>query len=245
MGRATRVPGLRRLLVLTAWTVLAAALADPLAAQDAFPHAAHEGLFPLCAGCHPAAAARAAPMYPEAALCGNCHDGGRLRSVRWAPPSRVTSTFRHREHLQATRAAGQVLGCAHCHRDPDGGRVSGRADGAAACAGCHVAHTADSECRLCHAPVRGQHDLSAHGACEGCHEGVRVDTLPRTRSFCLLCHGDLEAHEAPRTCTECHLLPAPRSGSIDIGGPAATYGSAGTPREGGTPAVRSPAPTGT
>jgi hypothetical protein len=199
------------MLGLAMWTVLGAAIACRLGAQEPFPHSAHEGLFPLCAGCHAAAASDNADLYPDASLCGNCHDGVRLQRVRWTPPADTRSSFSHLEHLRAT-SDGRSLDCSDCHVKPGAGRMAvGALNVSTACAGCHVTHRADSNCGLCHAPAPGDHQRRVHAGCDGCHQQVRVDSLARTRNFCLLCHTDMKAHAAPRGCVECHPMGEARS----------------------------------
>jgi hypothetical protein len=184
-----------------------AAYVAPLGAQAGFPHTAHEGLFPVCAGCHPAAAyGDAERLYPAASSCGNCHDGVRVGVVRWAPPGPKATTFRHVAHRVATRDAGAALECGDCHVAAGGGRMAvGPLNVGTACVGCHRAHEPDATCALCHAPAPADQPLSVHAGCDDCHRDVRVDALPRTRNFCLLCHAALKSHEAPRECVECHL----------------------------------------
>lgn len=180
-----------------------------VAAQEAFPHAAHARLFPLCAGCHAAAVDAGASMYPAPPSCRNCHDGAELGTVRWTtPPAERRSSFDHVAHMRAAREAGTALDCVDCHVRPGADRMSvGALNVGTACAGCHRTHVADSECSLCHQPpAAADHPLSVHAGCDSCHEEVRIDALPKTRSFCLVCHTDLRAHFTGRTCVECHLM---------------------------------------
>lgn len=199
-------------VVLLGWSIFFAALAgavarSPLEAQDRFPHPAHARLFPLCAGCHPAAMFDDGnAMYPAASLCGNCHDGTARKRVRWTTPTAVPSAFRHVNHSRSTRSAGKSLECTDCHPNPDVARPGAGAVGlSTACAGCHTAHK-ESNCRMCHAPASAGHEMSAHAGCDVCHKDVRIDSLPLTRDFCLLCHQELKDHAAPRNCVECHPM---------------------------------------
>ncbi|HEX6308315.1 MAG TPA: cytochrome c3 family protein [Longimicrobiales bacterium] len=202
-----RLGRLIRTMLLPAFcTVLATAIAGPLGAQDGFPHSAHEGLFPLCSGCHPAAGSTGTALYPSASLCANCHDGSELQAVRWTPPVEPRSAFQHAAHQRIALREGRSFECTDCHGSSGGGRMSiGPLNVGAACSGCHRVHEADGDCGLCHAPAASDHPLAVHAGCDRCHGEVRVDALPRTRTFCLLCHTELKAHAAPRSCTECHL----------------------------------------
>lgn len=196
------------LLPFTALVVFCAITRQQLVAQEAFPHAAHARLFPLCAGCHAAALDAGGSMYPAPPSCRNCHDGGQLGTVQWtAPPVERRSSFDHIAHVRAAREAGTPLDCVDCHVRPGADRMSvGALNVGTACAGCHRTHVADSECALCHQPAAADHPRSVHAGCDACHEEVRIDALPKTRSFCLVCHTDMRAHFAGRTCVECHLM---------------------------------------
>lgn len=207
MVAARHVRWLRTMLRLALWTLLAAAIDGPLGAQDTFPHPAHEGLFPLCAGCHPGADSEGARLHPPASLCANCHDGSRLARVRWSPPAETRSSFRHAAHRQIARREGKTFECVECHGLPGGARMAvGALNVGAACSGCHAVHEADSNCLLCHSPERADHPLAVHAGCDRCHGEAHIDALPRTRSFCLLCHEDMKPHAAPRNCVDCHML---------------------------------------
>ena len=49
---------------------------------DSFPHADHEGLFPLCAGCHVGIETGVRDnFYPDPSVCARCHDGQREPTV--------------------------------------------------------------------------------------------------------------------------------------------------------------------
>lgn len=196
----------RRFSSSAGWLLILAVGTDSLGAQEGFPHPAHEGLFPVCAGCHPAAESEGADrMYPPTSVCGNCHDGAQAAAVRWTPPARPRSDFRHVHHLRATESAGSVIGCHDCHGKAGEGRMEVLAVTAGdACVGCHAEHRADSDCRRCHTGAASDHDLAAHSGCNSCHGEVRVDELPLTRKFCLLCHVDLADHQAPGDCVACH-----------------------------------------
>ena len=55
--------------------------------EDPFPHAAHQGLFPLCTGCHEGIpSGDEADWYPEPQSCRGCHDGVERDEVVWNAP---------------------------------------------------------------------------------------------------------------------------------------------------------------
>ena len=80
--------GLRRLTILLALSTVgvgASGLVALIRAECEFPHAEHEGLFPLCSGCHAGieTVSARAEWYPEPASCAACHDGEREDPVEW------------------------------------------------------------------------------------------------------------------------------------------------------------------
>lgn len=222
------------LLGLAAMALL---VARPLAGQEGsgFPHARHEGLFPLCTGCHAGTVADGGDLYPDAEACAPCHDGVRRPSVllatRPSPPDNLT--FSHPRHARVANPQG--YGCGTCHGTP--GVEEGMAVQAATaerCLSCH-AHEASShlaegrDCRACHLPLTDATGLTA----------VAIDAFPAppshgTASFPTL-HGSGEATRcgichARESCTRCHmngdavaairsLRPDPRVAALESGRP--------------------------
>jgi hypothetical protein len=174
--------------------------------ETPFPHRAHEGLFPLCTGCHEGVpTGDATDYYPEPASCSGCHDGVREVRVTWQGPStRVDNvTFDHVPHARELVLAGDpVQECADCHLEPGGERMS-VADTVqlGTCLACHAhaasEHQVDADCMACHVP------LSETG-----FEASRIDALPtpadhRVAAFLAGDHGRL-VREASGRCATCH-----------------------------------------
>ncbi|HUG39283.1 MAG TPA: cytochrome c3 family protein [Longimicrobiales bacterium] len=185
--------------------------------QDAFPHREHEGLFPLCVGCHAGIeTGEESRLYPEPAECAACHDGEREEPVDWAAPARTPSTleFSHPDHAQLVRAeagAETPTACVACHREPGAtGRMAVQAATAEACLECHEheapEHLAEGrECRQCHVPLAQASGVPVE----------RIVDFPRPASHespdflqrhdpggdvarCATCH-------ARESCTRCHM----------------------------------------
>jgi predicted CXXCH cytochrome family protein len=140
-------------MLLGAFTVLAQQR------QDAFRHQRHEGLFPLCAGCHVMDGPREA-WYPATALCARCHDGQQEERVTWAGPTREPGNLRfdHASHQRAAAREQQTLDCAACHSAAGGtGRMNVAEAEPATCFGCHTHqatnHLSDAPCAECHVPL--------------------------------------------------------------------------------------------
>ena len=178
----------------------------PLAAQERFPHEAHQRLFPLCEGCHDVEAGDPVALHPEPERCASCHDGEQAPVVDWTRPP-PDSGFAHPGHGPGVEVA---LACADCH--PAGGEIRLAVD-PGACAACHEPHhVGGARCRLCHSPSpRESHAADTHRGCAGagCHEAALVSTLAFDRQLCLLCHSDREDHKAGRRCGVCHAVGQP------------------------------------
>ena len=201
-----------KLLRATLLTVLVALALGAVAVslvgmQEApFPHGAHQGLFPLCTGCHEGVPlGDVADYYPEPASCSGCHDGVREVRVRWQGPSaRIDNvSFAHTEHAADLAAAGDpVQDCATCHI-PSGGERMAVADTVqlGTCLGCHAheatEHQVDAECTSCHIPLA-----------ETGFDLARIEALPtpadhQVASFLSDEHGQLVREDAGR-CATCH-----------------------------------------
>lgn len=171
-----------------------------------FPHQAHQGLFPLCTGCHEGVPnGDAAAAYPEPASCNGCHDGVREVRVAWQGPSERSDNvrFEHAPHAQELALAGDAaLDCASCHVTPGGQRMA-VADTVqlATCFACHAhvaaEHQVDADCASCHAPLG-----------ESGFDVARIDALPtpsdhQAAAFLGDDHGRLVRERAGR-CATCH-----------------------------------------
>jgi hypothetical protein len=161
------VSGVRLLLTATLLAVAGLSLggaAESLAGQQesTFPHEAHQGLFPLCTGCHEGVPAGAvADYYPEPTSCSGCHDGVREVLVTWqGPTERIDNvSFEHQEHAAELAAAGDpAQDCAACHIPAGGGRLSvSDSVQLGTCWSCHAhearEHEVDADCTTCHVPL--------------------------------------------------------------------------------------------
>jgi hypothetical protein len=202
--------------VLLVLLVASGALLGSLRGTEEFPHAAHEGLFPLCEGCHIGVVTGVAEqLFPDPLSCAECHDGVREARVEWERPDPRASNLRffHPDHRDLVEADGQVAECRTCHAPDDPPvRMAVAAAPAEGCLECHVhaadAHLApDVDCAVCHYPLTeagrltveriaafpwpASHDapdfLSNHAP------GTALDMLS-----CGVCH-------ASNTCERCHV----------------------------------------
>lgn len=205
MTRSTRwsVAG----LVAFASIALGGVAVSVLAVQeDPFPHEAHQGLFPLCTGCHEGVPAGSeADYYPEPASCSGCHDGVREEAVAWDGPTEHVGnvTYDHSVHDDELGAAGDpAQACASCHIAAGGGRMA-VADQVQldTCWGCHAHeatdHQVDANCETCHVPLA-----------RTAFDRLRIESLPvpadhETAAFLDSEHGPAVASDAGR-CATCH-----------------------------------------
>ncbi len=171
-----------------------------------FPHEAHQGLFPLCAGCHEGVPlGDVAEYYPEPASCNGCHDGAREERVTWSGPSdRIGNvTYDHRGHDAELAAAGDApLECASCHIPSGGERMAVTSDVQLdTCWSCHAhpatEHHVDADCSTCHVPLaETRFDLA------------RIESLPTPSShepeaFLAADHGRVAEADVSQ-CVTCH-----------------------------------------
>ena len=203
------------LAALSSWVASASGLA--LARQEApFPHADHEGLFPVCTGCHgDVASSIRSDRFPEPGRCVGCHDGVDQDVVDWSSPGVSASNvaFDHQEHGAALVAAGDPPpSCEACHSDLSVGRMSVDAEEQL------------ETCWRCHAHARPDHfggagpavaDASA-ASCEACHVPLassdfdldRLAALPEPpdhhdERFLPAGHGPAAETDVAR-CATCH-----------------------------------------
>lgn len=184
----------------TSVTVTAAMQRD--AQADPFPHADHEGLFPVCAGCHVGVAqGDAATAYPAPAQCAGCHDGVTEARVAWEGPSpRVSNVvFDHVEHAASLVSAGDPsASCESCHSEAGGGRMSVDASEEL------------GTCWSCHAHERTEHFTPA--ASDRLDTGAAGGAAPDAAS-CQACHVPLASSGFPRARLE--GLPVPADHDVD------------------------------
>jgi hypothetical protein len=207
-----------------------------------FPHEAHEGLFPVCEGCHAAVVTGVTEeLFPGSADCAQCHDGIREELVEWSPrgPRPSNLIFFHPEHREAVREAGEDASCATCHvaEGPAEHRMSVSGPRAELCLACH-AHEGDVhlgirpevDCRVCHVPLTQATRLAVERVAAfprpDSHEDPdfllrHAPDTPVQEFSCAVCH-------ARETCERCHLnadrvpaiaglAPDPRVAFLEIG----------------------------
>lgn len=187
----------------------AAAVPDSL---DEFTHEDHDGLFPLCTGCHIGAETGSLDdMYPAPASCATCHDGETEERVEWeGPPVLQTNLdFDHGEHIRENADEGEdPLLCADCHGDPDPFVLAEPRVEATECLTCHEkpaddeGHYVEAECTLCH--------VSAASSTLG---EVRIAELPTPpdheadadETFLAAVHGEDAETRGQERCVTCHV----------------------------------------
>ena len=183
----------------------ASLLAETVQQVPGFPHARHEGLFPLCVGCHEGVETGVLDdLFPEPATCAGCHSGAGLVRVTWTGPTRQPSNlrFEHRIHAGGVSAAGvSALECAACHAPPAAPRMTVAPLQAERCLACHgnppASHVVAAPCALCHEPL-AESGLPL--------ERIAALPLPSDHEmgrFVAELHGDMVAEGASR-CSTCH-----------------------------------------
>jgi hypothetical protein len=217
--RSTRIPQLlaflgASLLLISAVDAPATSVGADLAAvawdsaqeADSFPHLAHDGLFPLCTGCHEGIdEGDRANFYPEPASCNGCHDGVEERRVDWSVPAPLVGLvdFSHPVHADEVAAEGEdAVSCAGCHVAEEGERLELVPLEAERCLTCHEVpaedHLERADCASCHrsvAEVPGGDALRLQLSTPADHD-VGSDAY-------LLAHGALDAGDEAR-CATCH-----------------------------------------
>jgi predicted CXXCH cytochrome family protein len=171
---------------------------------DSFPHADHEGLFPLCTGCHVGIETGVRnDFYADPSVCARCHDGQREPTVEWSGPrSEPTNlVFSHTDHETLVAEAGESADCVTCHQEVDAEvRMAVARARPETCLQCHEAprHLAYvNDCAVCHTSVWEATDLSM----------ARLEAFPQPDDHgspgFLLEHGQFDAG-AEATCATCH-----------------------------------------
>ena len=188
--------------------------------EDAFPHDQHQGLFPLCTGCHAGIASGVgAEEFPTVGSCDTCHDGVARDLVVWNGPSaRVDNVdFDHVDHTAKLAAEGEPeQTCAACHI-PEGGERMAVSDPiqVGMCWACHVRETddhfaEDASCETCHVPL-----ASTSFSLD------RIAAMPRPLShededFVAAGHGSL-ASASLQSCATCHTQEVCATCHVDLG----------------------------
>jgi hypothetical protein len=188
--------------------------------EDTFPHDQHQGLFPLCTGCHAGIASGVgAEEFPTVGSCDTCHDGVARDLVVWNGPSaRVDNVdFDHVDHTAKLAAEGEPeQTCAACHI-PEGGERMAVSDSiqVGMCWACHVRETddhfaEDASCETCHVPL-----ASTSFSLD------RIAAMPRPLShededFVAAGHGSL-ASASLQSCATCHTQEVCATCHVDLG----------------------------
>ncbi|MDH5588961.1 MAG: cytochrome c3 family protein [Gemmatimonadota bacterium] len=227
-------------VVLAVTLVLGVGVAGGVRAlqEDRFPHERHQGLFPLCTGCHQGIpASDEADYYPSPEACARCHDGDQEERVEWSPPVAVADnvTFSHAEHARSLEREGDPAQvCEGCHSEPGRGRMSvSEGIQLGQCWSCHehrsTDHQVDADCTTCHVPlaesrftrlqiedipVPADHEIPGflseeHGR-RASTEGARCATC-HTQDRCAACHVDADRGEIqaiPAAPAQMELPPA-------------------------------------
>jgi len=185
--------------------------------EQGFPHERHEGLFPLCTGCHEGVPSNTwDDFYPGVETCDQCHQGDQARRDTWSGrgPRVGNLRFQHGTHEQLFGEFAPT--CEGCHSAPDGPRMA--VTGAiqlGTCWTCHTAtdHQVDAPCATCHVPLAetrlGAERIAAfpfpadhgspgwlieeHGSKAG--SGIARCATCHTSNRCAACHVDTAREE--------------------------------------------------
>jgi len=202
-------PARRLAIAATVVTALAGgsvAVGAGLQERQGFPHGRHQGLFPLCTGCHEGIPqSDQASFYPTPETCARCHDGEQEPRVSWsAPEARVSNLrFDHRVHAgRLERGGDPTLECSDCHTPEGRDRMAVSQDiQLGTCFGCHEheaqEHLVDAYCRTCHTPL-ARSDLPLAAI-----EALPVPEDHEAPNFVLEGHGS-SASSNWRRCATCH-----------------------------------------
>jgi hypothetical protein len=203
--------------------------ANATAPADSFPHLEHQGLFPLCAGCHVGIPeGRVVDAYPEPESCAGCHDGVERSRVAWTPAPLPVSLldFSHPTHAVAVAddpGSDVELECASCHVREGGGRLEVVPLSAATCLECHgdpaEAHYEDiTDCSSCHRPVAEAETGLAMIAASLAHADAPRPTSHLADDF-LAAHAP-DPSAAANQCATCHVQERCTSCHVDTDRPA-------------------------
>jgi hypothetical protein len=226
--RRTRVPhphrlpaaaGLVLMLVGAAWTAAPALGQQPAQPQpvQTFPHQRHEGLFPLCTGCHQGIpTGDTTSFFPSPQVCARCHNGSLVPPVNYTPPAlrHTNLKFHHDIHPVLLQVAGDsALACEACHSQPGGTRMEVTANiQLSTCFSCHAhkatQHQVDAKCTTCHVP------LARSGFSLSQIEAIKPPPDHAAKGFLAGGHGVEAAQNAAR-CATCHTRERCASCHVD------------------------------
>lgn len=199
--------------------------------EQSFPHETHEGLFPICSGCHTGVPANNfEEFFPSVELCNQCHTGDQTKTDFWSDrePREGNLSFAHGFHEAAFGTSAPT--CEACHSTPGGVRMAVSEDiQLETCWNCHSAtdHQVDANCATCHIPL-AETNLSTeriarfqlpvdhaaptflmedHGSLAG--EGTARCATCHTSDRCVACHVDTEKEpiQAMQAAPEGMVLP--------------------------------------
>jgi hypothetical protein len=195
-------------LMLPALALAGVASAMVQSVEEPFPHEEHEGLFPLCTGCHEGIpTGDRAASFPDEASCSNCHDGVREDEVEWRVPEATASivSFSHQEHIrEVAEEGGAALACADCHVTPGELRMAVDGNPPERCLDCHSdpdpapVHLQGAECTVCHVPLARAGLTGEAMALLPAPDGHEGDP------FILEAHGEEATADVAR-CATCHV----------------------------------------
>jgi hypothetical protein len=208
------------LAVLIGVLLAGAVFAAPRAAralQEAFPHAEHANMFPLCTTCHAGIVEQGQPVWPNAAGCASCHDGVVEARVEWAPPADTPDgnlRFTHPGHATAVateRPADtvRVADCGSCHTESGAPRMA-------------VQHAVVGQCIDCHGFQQPHVDVPSV-ACATCH--VRLTDAPGLTRTEIAAFPEPSSHDDPAFLLTGHGQAAKGPGAQ---GPTAVAASCAT-----------------
>lgn len=205
-GKPLRL-GLHAAVAVTlAGLALGAAFVAAERQQATFPHAYHQGLFPLCTGCHEGIpSGDRTAFYPGPDVCAGCHDGDVMDLVAWKEPSpRVDNVaFSHDVHASYLEDFGDpAQPCQACHVPQGKPRMAVSAQvQVGTCISCHAHeakdHQVDAACATCHVP------LAESGFARTRIEAFETPADHLGEAFLAGGHG-LAAGENLARCATCH-----------------------------------------
>lgn len=174
--------------------------------EKPFPHEEHDGLFPMCTGCHAGVpAGERTAFYPDPESCAGCHDGRELDEVDWTGPTREASNldFRHPQHAGRVAAGDEeAAACVDCHTPAGEPRMRVSGPRPERCLSCHEheaeAHYVDAECEACHVP------LARSGFGSGRLGRLPVPESHRREDFLASGHGEATG-AGTASCSTCHV----------------------------------------
>lgn len=145
------------MLAVATFALVGVARAATSAQESAFPHDRHEGLFPLCAGCHEGVPDNDPNrFYPSVEQCNLCHVGDQERVDTWTDEEPEPDNLKFQHGFHEALFGDFAPTCEGCHSAPEGPRMAVSGDvQLGTCWTCHQAteHQVDAPCATCHIPL--------------------------------------------------------------------------------------------